>query len=624
MPSDLLGLIVALLLALLPGAGLAVGLARRLRFSLAKTLPFALAVSCAMAGVLALVGVSLGLAAAVWIYAAMSVAGWVAGWLIGRGSPRLRLGEPGLWLAGAVGLLTLAQRPWYARSVDTFYHLAAVRSLLATGKAVPSDPIYGIATSAPDPTSGALHTMLAMWSYVTRVDPEVLWVGITVVGASMTVLAFWALARRVSGSDRAALWATIGYWVLVMMADGRAFGYPNRFSYALVFAAMTALVELADEGSWPAAALSAIALFAAGAVHLGSALLAIVFAVSLVFWKVVYAVYQKVAHRSFELRPLLWVVGTVAVSLGLMLPLILLRAGPVAASDLEVSLIYPVRFISFFGTQVGIVAPPPEAGGLLVFAFAAALVVLMATHAVVDRDRVALAAAAAAGMPLLIVFNPVVASAAVAFSPYTIARLDALLGFTVWIAVAWGLTRTAERVPQARLLTWLTIAVAVITAVPYLQTVYTPWASGIRRGESTWVGMSYFNNYRRHLIEPGIEATRREFAGRYPVVAGEIYTVYGLIGWAPARAVAVPRSHSQFTVEAESGARRRDDMVALLEPGASEAARRRILTTWKAEYVVLDLSRQDQAAAYASMLAQPGLFAPVVQHREYVLLRVRS
>ncbi len=621
MPSDLIGLAVALLLCLLPGAGLAVGLARRLHFSLAKTLPFALAVSAAMAGILMLFGTSLRLDTAIWAYAGMTLATWIAGYFIGRGQKRLRMGEQGLWVAAAVGVVTFLERPWYARSVDTFYHLAAVRSLLITGRAVPTDPIYGLANSTPDPTSGALHTMAAIWCRVTTVDPEVLWVGLTAVGAALTVLAFWSLARRVSGADWAATVAAVGYWMLIQFGDGRAFAYPNRFSYALVFAAMTALVDLAERGSLPAAALSAIALFAAGAVHLGSALLAVVFAFSLVLWKIAYAIYMKIVHRKFELKPLLWVVGTVAVSLGLMVPLIVLRAAPVAAANLEVSLIYPVRFMPIWG-PVGIVGPPPEAGGLLAFLLAAGLVVMMGGYALIRHDRVTLAAAAVAGIPLLITLNPLVASVIVAVSPYTIARLNALLGFTVWIAIAWGLSHWRRSVPQVVLFTAALVAVLVITSVPYLQTVFTPWAGKSRNGEGTWVGASYFNNWRRAAIAHGIDVTRREFGTSYPVVAGEIYTVYDLIGWVPARAAAVPRSHSQFAVEAQSGPQRRADMVALLAPDATEAARREIATRWDIQYVVLDLSRQDQAAALPGIVAQPRLFQPVVVDREYALFKV--
>ena len=244
MISDLLGLLAVFVLALVPGAGLALGLSRRLKLTVADSLPLALAVSAAIAGALSLVGVRLRLDAALAIWIAASIACWVAGWFIARGTERLELGESGLWLGLAVAVVTMLERPWYGRSVDAFYHLAAVRSLLHSGTAVPTDPVYGISTATPDPTSGALHTLMAMWSLLTRIDPEVLWVGVTALGASMTVLAFWSLAKRVSGSARPATWASVGFWLFVMFADGRAWAYPNRLSFALVFAAMAMLVGL--------------------------------------------------------------------------------------------------------------------------------------------------------------------------------------------------------------------------------------------------------------------------------------------------------------------------------------------------------------------------------------------
>ena len=622
MLSDLLGLAVVFAFALIPGAGLAIGLARRLHFSITKTLPFAFAVSVAITGLLSLFGVGLRLQTATILFVAASALAWVLGYFLGRGQDKLRTGGPGLWLGLAVTVVTMIERPWYGRAVDTFYHLAAVRSLLVTGQAIPTDPIYGVATSAPDPTSGALHTLMAMWSYVSHVDPEVLWVGVTALGASLTVMAFWALARRLSGSDRAATWAALGFWLLVMFGDGRAFGYPNRLSFALVFSAMTALVELADRGSWPASSLAAIALFAAGAVHLGSALLAIVFAVCLVFWKIVYAIYQHFVHGKVELMPLVWTGGSVIGTLLLMMPLILLRAAPVAASNLQLSVFYPLRFMSLIG-PVGIILPPPEFGGWLVFSFATALVVLIVTHALLHRDRVALAATAVAGIALLVTLNPIVASLLAAFAPYSIARLDALLGFTPWIAVAWGVSRTRhDSPPQVLLLTAVTVTLAVIIGLPFLRTAQTPWPAAYRRGETTWWGQSFFSNLRRDLVAPGIDQTRRVFGNTYPIVAGDPATVYALIASVPARAAAVPRSHSQFSVEAATGMDRRADMLVLLEPETSADDRRSILSRWNATYVALDLSQQDEAAAYPGMLAQPQLFEPVVQQREFALLKV--
>jgi hypothetical protein len=622
MPSDLLGLVIVFALALLPGAGLALGLSRRLGFTIADSLPLALAVSAAMAGLLSLFGTGLRLDVAAMLYAGATAVAWGAGWLIGRGAPRPKAGEPGLWLMLVVVVTTMIERPWYGRPVDAFYHLAAVRSLLATGRAIPADPIYGIATSSPDPTSGALHTMMAMWSLLTRIDPEVLWVGLTALGASLTVLAFWSLARRVSRSTWAATWAAVGFWLFVLFADGRAYAYPNRLSFALVFAAMMVLVELADRGSWPAAVLSGVALFAAGSVHLGSALLAIVFAALLVFWKLVYAVSQRIAGERVELQPLAYVLGTVTASFALMLPLILQRAAPVAAGNLQPSLIYTVLFFPLWD-PVGVALPPPEIGGWIVFLPATALVVLMAGQALLRRDRLALAATAVTSIPLLIFFNPLVASVAVALQPYTVARLAALLGFTPWIAIAWGLSRLrSDSPPQVRLLTWVTLALAVVVGLPLLGTSFWPFPLAFRRGEATWVGQSYFDNLRRGLVAPAVDKTRHLIGGSYPVIAGDPFTVYELIGWVPARAAAVPRSHSQFAVEGASGPQRRADMDVLLAPDTSAERRREILDRWGATFVALDLTQHREAAAYPSMLAQPQLFAPAVGEREFVLLWV--
>ena len=77
---------------------------------------------------LSLFGVGLRLQTATILFVAASALAWVLGYFLGRGQDKLRTGGPGLWLGLAVTVVTMIERPWYGRAVDTFYHLAAVRS----------------------------------------------------------------------------------------------------------------------------------------------------------------------------------------------------------------------------------------------------------------------------------------------------------------------------------------------------------------------------------------------------------------------------------------------------------------------------------------------------------------
>ncbi|HEX9092460.1 MAG TPA: hypothetical protein VF902_00615, partial [Coriobacteriia bacterium] len=205
--------VVVALLALGPGALPAWGLGRRMGWGRAAIVPAALAFSSAVAALAAiptfLMGGSLSVALVVYGVLALMF-GWL-GWRWGRGRPPLEPDRQGVVLGAAAAILALVQGPYMGQTADTFYHLAAARSLLATGRAMVTDPLYGTAATALDPTSGIWHTMLAWWSRLTTLDPAWLWAGLTTVAAGALVLALWSIVRRVSGSDRAATIAAVAW-----------------------------------------------------------------------------------------------------------------------------------------------------------------------------------------------------------------------------------------------------------------------------------------------------------------------------------------------------------------------------------------------------------------------------
>ena len=131
----------------------------------------------------------------------------------------------------------------------------------------------------------------------------------------------------------------------------------------------------------------------------------------------------------------------------------------------------------------------------------------------------------------------------------------------------------------------------------------------------------------RHDIRIGwgasaIDRLRAIASTGYPRVAGAPDTSYYLAGVAPFSVVAVPHSHSPWSLEGISGQARRDDMDRLLDPSATVDERRAILERWDASFVIVALDNPSERVALPGMLEQRGLFRPVLSTPKLVLLRV--
>ena len=205
-------------LALLPGLPLALGLGRRADWDLPTVLTASFALQLGVLGMVALAAHYLGLSltfAAVAGLGALLAAGFVAlGAMRGARLPE-EAGGPALAIGALCLGLGVFERTWFSHMADAFYHLAAVRSLLATGRPLVTDPLFGTPQHALDATAGVWHTVLAVWSGATRLDVATwLWPGATAFGAAFTLVAFWGLARVVSDSRRAATLAALA-WLLL-------------------------------------------------------------------------------------------------------------------------------------------------------------------------------------------------------------------------------------------------------------------------------------------------------------------------------------------------------------------------------------------------------------------------
>jgi hypothetical protein len=625
--GDALAAVVAIVLFTAPGAAMAVAVARRLRWGMTAVVAGSFAFSSALAAVVMLVGtwLGLGLEGGLIAWLALGAASSAGAYFVGRGAARVTPDAGGLGFAVVAGIAALMEGPWFRPSADTFYHLAAARSLLESHSLTVTDPFHGTATTIADPTSGVLHTMLALVARLSGLDPAVVWTGLNVLGAIVLVSAFYALVKRLVGPGRPALIGTFAYMVLNQFVDFRAGAYPNRISIALVFFAMMCLVDLLDRPSCWAAVTAVVAGVAVSAMHVGSAELYLLMAFSLGFWALVEGIVLSRTAEGADWRGLRAVAGTLLATGALALPFILPKFSVVSSSAMvdtaaALSRIDLVQLGPFVVTRPDVFFD----GGNVLFIMTTALAVLMGGWALVRRDRAALAAFAFCSLPLLLLFDPPVTTLAVRLSFYNLARIAALLGFTTSIAIAWALSRPKDEGghKEAVFLGVVTLVAAILLSVPYLMTTWTEWTWAYRKGMNVSVWKARATDVRNQWGAGVAPAVIEALGTDRPMVAAEKETGYYLAGLASIRLVAVPASHSPLAIERVSGTERRLAIARLMQPSASERVRREIIDQWGVEYVFLWTSRIHDREAAASMLQQPGLFEEVYSSSRVRLFKV--
>ena len=642
--GDLIAAAKIIVAAILPGLPLAWGIVRRAKWDPLAILPLSFAATLAFAGLVGVTGRMMGfdLALASWLFIGVATLSGVGGVWYGLRAPtdapatsdtvaapsrRIRFGWQGLVLGTIAGATALWQHPWIAFTTDTFYHLAAVRSLIATGRTMVTDPMHGTDATALDATSGLYHTWLAMVARVAAEPVELLLVGATALGAAMVIWAMWVLAERVSGSPWAATFATTGFAVFSLYSDFRMFGYPNRLSLALVFIALLALMDLAEENYRPAAIALGVSGFAVLGVHMGSAAFVGVVAAMFVLWWAVWGVVNRKEEGAF--KPFLRLAIPLLILLLVASPVIVSKLPSVLSSEIftgDIPLKARETALLFITDSILVVRPGVFVGGGAV-AFWATLgaAVLAGIGAFRFRRREDLPIVALLGVPALLLFNPPVTSLAVAVTYYTFARVALLLGFIPWLALAWVSAEAFRSAGKRRVIVGLlAVAIVLSEAIVMWGPTKVTW---VRVEDQMRVGESYtvFESREADVRNGWGDAlwdVKVALGDGYPRVAADPETGYYLAGLAPVSIVAAPRSHSPLVVELVDGPARREDMGRLTDPATSEEDRRTILERYEADYVVLSPGTGNDALAYESMLQQSDLFEIVVDTRRLVLFRV--
>ncbi len=634
--NNTLAALVVAVLAIAPGLGLARGAARRMGWGLETTLPASFGVTLGFVTIFVVAADrTFGLVAAGLFALVLSVAGWL--WSSrDTGEPVRAVRERAALYTGlAAAVLAAVEGPYMAFTADTFYHMAAVRSLLERGTALVTDPIYGTATTAGDPAAGTWHTMVALWSGLTSADPVWLWGGLNVVVAGLLALAFWALARRVSGSSRAATVAAAAWIVFAQFADMRMAAFPKVGTFAVVFIVLAILIDLADRPKLIAAAVAAVCLAGVLGAHLGSAQLALTAAGAIAVWLAVRAVIVRWRDKEAAGPGLGAVVATTAVGVALALPELWARVAPLnAAGGLGAGLgasardtLAPRLLQRPFGRWIR--RPGTLTGGGPAVAISAGLIVLgMLVHSLRPGGTAgAVAGAGVAALPLLTIYDPVFASVLYRVSPYVLDRVGAIMGFAAYLAIAWALGALlaegrARTLARAAAYVALAAAVVGVGAYPALTFVRIPGLE--RKGARYPIYITRLQDM-RYVWGDGLTAAAALTAEspKPPVVAGDLETGYYFVGLTRASLLALMKSHSPYVVENESGPARRADNEALLAPGADEARRRGIVERWNVDYVVFWLERDAQKASFEDMKAQPGLFSVAVETPAFAMLAVK-
>jgi hypothetical protein len=529
---------------------------------------------------------------------ALAVLATVALWRRWLTPPDSGVAPWALWSAVAVAaasaLSALYSGVWMSLTADTFYHLAAIRSVLDHGTALPQQVFFSEPVPVPDPTSGAWHSALALVSGLSGADPIDVWRVLTVATAPLTVLAFFALAHTLTRHDAAAVIATALYVVLALNLDFRSAANPNRFGALLGWLALAFVLRFAGSGSWRDLAVAAPLGFAASAVHTAQGTFLLV--------TLACALAAAVVIRSAEWRRL--AVGGAIVG-GAALPLLAVSLATVQASAPYAAMALTSPLPLRTGHRPWPWVWPGfwyrNAGTVLGSVFAVLLVRPWWRGGNVRAGLLALlllAIPAAALTPLF----------ATSYSgQYLLARVADVVQPLAWVAWGWGLVLMAPALRRRTRSMLPAAAVIVVSAVAAASAFYTgPWErftlpSGPLRSFATTRSTDLTVAWRDRL-----EAVSRLPRGAVILAAPDV--AYELAGLTGKEVVAVPFSHTPRQVEVRDGPRRREDALDAVQGRLDAAGLAGVIEHYGVTDVLVETGSGTEGAA---LLARAQVLTPI-------------
>ncbi|MDO9108688.1 MAG: hypothetical protein Q7U89_06815, partial [Coriobacteriia bacterium] len=594
-----------LALLLVPGLGGAVVFARRLRLTwgYVALLAFAFGVawiamlsiaayfagwslSVVLYGYLAAVPVSAALLYEAWRRARSERASRVRG---EAGERRIGPAWQGFVLAVAAAVTAAIQQPWWFGTPDGLFHLAAARSLLATGRSLVTDPFFGTNSNIPDSTSGMWNTVQAVVAKALSVDPASAYLGLTAVAAFVVVLAFWVLAQEVSRSRWAATWASLAYFTLAWYTDFRNFAYPNKVSIGLAFLSIALFVRMATKPDKLLTVVAGIAGFATLAVHLASGELVLICGGAIAIVLGSMGVLRRDPEQRAQARS-----GALAVASALGLAVLLelptlyprvaaLQGSTVIGSD---SFLYAGEDLVRFGGMMFVLPGGFGFGGAWLFWLTLAIGIVAILVALKSDSPRTAAVLPLIGLVHVITLFPPVSTLALSFSSYMVARMVELLRCSPYIALAWawGWVPVPTRALSRILGTTLLVA-ALLTQWGYVVSTYIQGEGIQRRGYIFSVADAQRRDIRAAWGFDALFQMREIFGDEYPTVVAEPLTGYHLMGLETVAVVASLPTHTPVFMSREEVADRSMDMTWFFNEHATNADRAELLEKYEGEYV---------------------------------------
>lgn len=520
-------------------------------------------------------------------------------------------GWQGLALASVAGLVAgLQQSPWYG-TPDAFYHLAATRSLLATGRPIVTDPFFGTASRVPDASAGIWNTVQAIIARVMGVDPASAYLGFTVSVAFFVVLFFWILAFEVGRSRWSASLATLAYFGLAWYTDFRASAYPNRVGLALAFASMVMFLVLTRRQDRLLIAVAAGLTFATLAIHLAAGQLVAVTGVALlIVYSVLWVAWRRTDAASGVWNAAMAQLAALAVAGVLALPTLYPRMAAISGSSLAGQDAFVFGGEDLIRGWFGVVVQPGgfAFGGPVLFWLTFLVGVLVIVELVKHRSLGSAATLPLIGLAHTLMLFPPVSTPALSFSTYMVARIVELLRFSPYIALAWSMGVIQSRVRSwARGLGVAILVVALVTQWGYVVSTYWQGEGTPRRGSAYSVLEAQRRDVRLTWGFDAVFRMRSIFGNEYPLVIADPFAGYHLMGLEPVAVVASLPSHTPVFMDRGEVDRRSADMTRFFGEHATESQRAEILERYgDARYVFVWKKRTGRLPT-AEIAAMPQL-----------------
>ncbi|HEC35136.1 MAG TPA: hypothetical protein ENI39_01220 [Anaerolineae bacterium] len=151
-------------------------------------------------------------------------------------TPGLHLPDLIVLTLAAVSVVSAAwSGPWLSHTADGFLHIAAARRLVVTDQVFNRGIYYPVEPEGLNPTTGAWHTLLALFSTFSQQDSVDVFVALHPMIAPLQVLAFYTLATALFGRRNVGALGTSLYFLAERPLDFRICGASGQAALVLVW-----------------------------------------------------------------------------------------------------------------------------------------------------------------------------------------------------------------------------------------------------------------------------------------------------------------------------------------------------------------------------------------------------